>query len=63
VIIVELINTSIEDLVNLINSDTHPIAKKIKDVMAAAVLFAALVAVIVGGVLFLPKILLLILNY
>jgi len=52
VLILELFNTSIEAIVNLVSPDIHPKAKVAKDIAAAAVLFAALQAVIIGGVIF-----------
>ena len=55
VIILELINTSLEAIVNLVSPKTRPFAKVAKDVSASAVLLAAIVAIIVGVVLFLPK--------
>jgi len=57
VLVVEFINTSLEDMVNLINPEVHPLAKKAKDVMAAAVLISAITSVFVGVILFLPKLL------
>ena len=56
VLILELFNTSIEAIVNLVSPDIHPKAKVAKDVSAAAVLLAALQAVIIGFVIFLPKV-------
>jgi len=44
----EMTNTVIENLVDLVCPDYHPLAKIIKDVMAGAVVLAAAVAVIVG---------------
>ena len=58
VLILELVNTSLEEIVNLVNPETHPLAKKAKDVMAAAVLLAAAISIIIGFVLFLPKLVL-----
>jgi len=57
VLIIELVNTSLEDIVNLVNPQIHPLAKKAKDVMAAAVLLSAATAAVVGSVLFIPKLL------
>lgn len=48
----EMINTAIEDLVDLVTSEWKPLAGKIKDVSAGAVLLAAVVAVIVGVLVF-----------
>jgi len=57
VIMLELINTVMEALVDLVSPEIKGEAKTAKDVSAAAVLFAAIVSVIVGTILFLPKIL------
>lgn len=57
VIILELINTAIEALVDLASPKIHPRAKVAKDVAAAAVLTASIIAIVVGIVLFFPKIL------
>lgn len=59
VMALELTNTAIEEAVNLAMPKIHPIAKISKDVAAGAVLFAALISVFVGCVIFVPKILLL----
>lgn len=58
VVILELINTSIEAVVNLVEPDIEEQAKIAKDVSAAAVMIAAVVSVIVGLLLFVPKIVL-----
>lgn len=58
VLILELINTALEAIVDLISPEIKPTAKLAKDVSAAAVFLAALAAFIVGLILFLPKILL-----
>nr|WP_262907648.1 diacylglycerol kinase family protein [Hymenobacter sp. BT770] len=52
----ELVNTAIEALTDLASPDYHPLAGKAKDVAAGAVLLAALGAVIVGALVFGPKI-------
>ncbi len=57
VVILELINTVFEALVDLVSPEVAPQARVAKDVSAAAVLAAALFAIIVGLALFLPKIL------
>lgn len=56
VIIVEVINTSIEEAVNLCTSKFHPIAKIAKDVGAGAVVLSALNAVIIAIFIFVSKI-------
>ncbi len=53
--ITEGLNTAIEFLVDLISPDKQRLAGWAKDVAAGAVLFAALGAVGVGLVIFLPK--------
>lgn len=52
----ELFNTAIEVLVDLVSPEIHPKAKIIKDVSAAAVLIAAIAAMLVGLLIFVPKI-------
>ncbi|MDP2930045.1 MAG: diacylglycerol kinase family protein [bacterium] len=55
VLILELINTTMEALVDLVSEEVKPKAKIAKDVSAAAVLLSAILSVIVGIFLFLPK--------
>jgi undecaprenol kinase/diacylglycerol kinase (ATP) len=52
VIGLELINTAIENLTDLVMKEHHPLAGKIKDISAGAVLFAAAISVIVGFIIF-----------
>ena len=56
VFISELLNTAIEFLCDFVSPGIHPQIKKIKDISAAAVLIAAIAAVVVGVIIFLPKI-------
>jgi len=56
VLAAEAFNTAIERLVNLVSPDFHPIAGDVKDVAAGAVLICAIVAAIIGGIIFLPYI-------
>jgi undecaprenol kinase len=51
----ELLNTSLEQLCNHTTPDEHPAIKKIKDISAAAVLLVSLASVVVGLLIFLPK--------
>jgi diacylglycerol kinase (ATP) len=53
----EMINTCFERLANHITKEHHPEIKIIKDLAAGAVLVAAIIAVIVGLFIFIPKIL------
>lgn len=50
----ELMNTAIENLVNLVTQEWLPLAGKIKDIAAAAVLIASIIAAIVGALIFSP---------
>lgn len=54
VLIMELINTIIERLVDLAKPRVHVYAKMVKDVMAGATLIAATAAIIIGLLIFLP---------
>ena len=53
--IAELFNTAFEKTVDLITNDHHPLAKIAKDVAAGAVLISAICSIIVGLLIFLPK--------
>lgn len=57
VLILELVNTSIEALVDLTSPEIQEKAKLAKDVAAATVLVASIGSVIVGALIFLPKLL------
>ncbi len=57
VFISELFNTAIENTVDFISQDNDPLARKIKDISAAAVLIAAITSIILGILIFLPKLL------
>ncbi|KFM99543.1 diacylglycerol kinase family protein [Bacillus clarus] len=50
----EMINTAIEKTVDLVTTDIQPLAKIAKDVAAGAVLLFAIIAVIIGAIIFLP---------
>lgn len=52
VISLEVMNTAVEQLVNLISPQHHPLAGKIKDLSAAAVLVSAIIAFIIGCLIF-----------
>lgn len=58
----EMLNTVVESLVDLVTDRYHSLAKIAKDVAAGAVLVAAILAVGVGLFLFLPRLLHLIFN-
>ena len=52
----ELINTAIETLVDLVTNEYKELAKVTKDTASAAVLVLAFASIIVGILIFLPKI-------
>ncbi|EKE16093.1 MAG: diacylglycerol kinase [uncultured bacterium] len=54
VLVMELANTVIERVADILKPKIHPYAKLIKDIMAAAVLISSLAAVAVGIIIFLP---------
>jgi diacylglycerol kinase len=51
----EMVNTSIEKLVDLVSPQRHELAGKAKDIAAGAVLICALIAASVGLIIFIPK--------
>ncbi|WP_236705050.1 diacylglycerol kinase family protein [Hymenobacter sp. AT01-02] len=52
----ELVNTAIEAVVNLVSPEYHPLAGRAKDVAAGAVLMMALAALVVGLLIFGPRV-------
>lgn len=52
----ELFNTAIEKMMDMVSTERLPEIKLIKDVSAAAVLVAAFCALLVGCIVFIPKI-------
>jgi diacylglycerol kinase len=55
VIAAEAVNTALEQLVDLVSPKYHLLAKRAKDLAAAAVLLLAVVAVIIGILVFVPR--------
>lgn len=55
VISLELVNTAVENVVDLVTTEKRPLAGKAKDAAAGAVLVAAIFAGIIGCIIFLPK--------
>ena len=51
----ELINSAIENLVDIVHPEHHKKAGLIKDISAGAVLIMAIVAAVIGFVIFIPK--------
>jgi diacylglycerol kinase (ATP) len=56
VIAAEMTNSAIEALVDLVSPEWNEKAGIVKDIAAGAVLVLAIISVIVGGIIFLPKI-------
>lgn len=54
VVSLELVNTAVEAVVDLVTEEKKPLAKIAKDTAAGAVLFTAIMAVIIGCVIFIP---------
>jgi undecaprenol kinase len=54
VLVIELINTILERVVDILKPRVHPYAQLIKDVMAAAVLLASIAAIVIGSIIFWP---------
>lgn len=55
VLALELVNTAVEAVVDLVVKERHPLAKTAKDTAAGAVLIAAVMAAIAGILIFAPK--------
>jgi diacylglycerol kinase len=56
VFISELLNSSIESLADHINPEWNELIRRAKDYSAAAVLVSAVIAIVVGALIFLPRI-------
>jgi diacylglycerol kinase len=56
----EMVNTAIEKLCDVVHKDFHAGIKKVKDIAAGAVLLAAVSSLVTGSIVFLPKIIILI---
>ena len=55
VMALELVNTAVEAVVDLVTEERHPLAKIAGVTAAGAVLIAAIMAAIVGLIIFVPK--------
>lgn len=51
----ETMNTALEVMVDLTTPEIHPLAKIVKDVSAGAVLISAIISVLIGLIIFLPR--------
>ena len=56
VFLTELLNSSLETLSDFVNPEWNEQIRKAKDYAAASVLISAIIALVVGGLIFLPKI-------
>lgn len=56
VLVMELFNTAVERVVDILKPRVHPYARLIKDLMAASVLLSSILAIIIGLIIFLPYI-------
>ena len=63
VIFTELLNTAVERLADFVESDFNEKIGLIKDYCAGAVLISAMISIIVGGLIFIPKIIEMIKNF
>ena len=55
VLVTELLNTAIEQLVNLVSPEFNILAGRVKDIAAGAVLIAAISSVAIAAIIFIPK--------
>ncbi|HBL39097.1 TPA: diacylglycerol kinase [Candidatus Uhrbacteria bacterium] len=54
VLVLEIINSVIERLADVLKSRIHPSVRDMKDMMATAVLLASFVALLIGGIILYP---------
>lgn len=57
VFITELLNSSLESLADRIDPEWNEVIMRAKDFSAAAVLISAIISLVVGGLIFIPKLL------
>ncbi|RFM30614.1 diacylglycerol kinase family protein [Deminuibacter soli] len=55
IISLEMVNSAVEKLCNLLHPGQHPAIKFIKDVAAGAVLWSAVCSVVIACIVFVPK--------
>jgi diacylglycerol kinase len=55
--VAEIFNTALEKAMDFMSTEHHPQIKLVKDLAAAAVLITAIAAIIVGCLIFIPKML------
>lgn len=54
VILMEIVNSAVERVTDVLKPRINSYVKEIKDIMAAAVMLASIMAVIIGSVIFVP---------
>lgn len=54
VLSLEVVNSSLENLVDLVTRERHPLAGKVKDLAAGAVVVASAMAMVMGVIVFWP---------
>lgn len=55
VLVTEIVNTALENICDYLTEETDPLIKRIKDLSAGAVLISALTAIVIGLIVFIPK--------
>lgn len=63
VLLCEVINTACERLVDLVSPGYNKLAGEVKDIMAFAVLLSSFISLVVGVIIFVPKIIILLGGY
>ncbi len=56
VLTAEMMNTAIENFVDLVSPQQHPLAGRAKDIAAGAVLISSIISAIIGLLIFIPKV-------
>ena len=56
VLVMELLNTVMERIADILKPKIHPYVRVIKDLMAASVLVSSVLAIIIGLIIFIPHI-------
>jgi len=56
IISLEMMNTAVESVVDLVTDEYKPLAKRAKDAAAGAVLVSAIMAAVIGCIIFIPRI-------
>lgn len=54
VLVMELLNTVMERIADILKPRVHPYVRVIKDLMAASVLVSSVLAIIIGCIIFIP---------